>query len=72
MNVRRFKPGEEATLWELCRETTLRVNGFDYGTELVEMWAPEHMDMERWRERMHRKQPFVAEQEGTVVGFCLG
>ena len=70
MHVRRYKIGEEETLWKLCRDTTLQVNGRDYGMELVEKWAPSQIDMGKWTERMRRKNPFVADQDGSIVGFA--
>ena len=70
MNIRRYNAGEEETLWHLCRDTTLLVNGRDYGMELVEKWAPCQFDMEKWRKRVRAKNPFVAEQDGFILGFA--
>ena len=33
MNIRRYKTGEKETLWHLCRDTTLLIDGQDYGIE---------------------------------------
>lgn len=70
MNIRRYKIGEEETLWRLCRDTTLRVNARDYGMELAEKWAPSQIDVGKWAERMRTKNPFVADQDGFILGFA--
>lgn len=70
MQVRRYKIGEEDALRQICRDTTLRVNVEEYGCELVEKWAAMLKDVSKWEERIHRKNPFVAEKDGAIVGFA--
>lgn len=70
MQIRRYKVGEEDTLRNICRDTTLQVNVMEYGTELVEKWTARLSNISKWKERVRRKNPFVAESDGILVGFA--
>lgn len=70
MKIRRYKIGEEETLWRLCRDTNLEVIVKDYSKELVQKWVSSQTDMKKWEDRIRRKNPFVAEQDGNLVGFA--
>src|ERR1700761_6912824 len=69
MFVRRYRPGEEAEIWQIYFETTRRINGRDYTKEQVQRWAPDEVDAD-WIERLKQKNPFVAEHDGALVGFA--
>ncbi|MBD3242003.1 MAG: GNAT family N-acetyltransferase [Chitinivibrionales bacterium] len=70
MVVRRYEPGDEGALWQLYHDTTHIVNGRDYTPEQCERWAPAIPDIARWTERIRDRNPFVAELDGTIVGFA--
>ena len=70
MFIRRYSVGEEERLWQLYRNTTHIVNWRDYTREQCERWAPEITDMPKWRERIHAQNPFVAEENGRILGFA--
>ncbi|MDH3693309.1 MAG: GNAT family N-acetyltransferase [Gammaproteobacteria bacterium] len=70
MQVRRFKAGEEDVLRRICWDTTLKINIHEYGAELVQKWVARLKDKSRWEKRIYRKNPFVAEQNETVIGFA--
>ena len=70
MNVRRYQPGEEERLWQLFHDTMHLINGKDYAPEQCERWAPSVKDMREWKQRIHAKNPFVAEQGGKILGFA--
>ena len=70
MQVRRYKSGEEEELWQLYHDTTHIVNGKIYTKEQVERWAPHVKDMNEWKERIKKKNPFVAVENGEIVGFA--
>ncbi len=70
MQVRRYKPGEEEELWQLYHDTTHIINGEVYTKEQVERWAPHDKDMNEWKERIKKKNPFVAVENGEIVGFA--
>jgi putative acetyltransferase len=69
MNIRRYRPGEEERLWQLYYDTTHIINGKYYTPEQCERWAPAVVDMPRWRERIGARNPFVAEENGRILGF---
>ncbi|MBU1110708.1 GNAT family N-acetyltransferase [Patescibacteria group bacterium] len=70
MQVRRYKPGEEEELWQLYHDTTHIINGEVYSKEQVERWAPHDKNMDEWKERIKKKNPFVAVEDSKIVGFA--
>jgi len=70
MQIRRFRVGDEEALRRICRDTTLRVNIDEYGSELVEKWTSNLGDASKWKNRVSRVKPFVAECAGIIVGFA--
>ncbi len=70
MNIRRYEPGEEETIWALYHDTTHIVNGADYTPEQCERWAPSACNMDEWKARLKETAPIVAEQDGAIVGFA--
>ncbi len=69
MEVRRYKSGEEEELWQLLHDTTHIINGKVYTEDQVNRWAPHDKNMDEWRERIKKKNPFVAVEEGEIIGF---
>ena len=69
MTIRRYKTGEEEELWQLRRDTMRHINGLDYTREQIARWAPEHA-ADGWVEELRRKNPFVVDHEGVLVGFA--
>ena len=69
MNVRRHRVGEEAELWRLYRDATRFVNARDYAPAQIRRWAPDE-PAPGWREKLARSNPFVAEEDGQIVGFA--
>ncbi len=70
MNIRRYQTGEEQTLWLLFYNTIHQVNCRDYSPAQIEAWAPSTIDPEQWRERLINTNPFIAEENGEIVGFA--
>ena len=70
MNIRRYKSGEEERLWQLYHDTTHFINGKDYTPEQCERWAPAVPNMPDWTKRLRVKNPFVAEEDGRILGFA--
>lgn len=69
MNIRRYKPGEEAEIWQLHYDTTRIIIGQDYTLEQVQRWAPDRT-RPNWGNYVTEKNPFVAEHDGQIVGFA--
>ncbi|MCU7813031.1 MAG: GNAT family N-acetyltransferase [Candidatus Thiodiazotropha sp. (ex Notomyrtea botanica)] len=70
MKIRPYCIGEEAALWSLLFNTVRQVNIKDYSEAQVEAWAPGDFDMDQWIVRLQQTQPWVAEQEGQLLGFA--
>ncbi len=56
-------------LWQLHHDTTRIIIGQAYTPEQVRRWAPDAMEP-WWNDRMAQSNPFVAEQDGKIVGFA--
>ncbi|MHC5079930.1 MAG: GNAT family N-acetyltransferase [Planctomycetota bacterium] len=70
MEIRRYRPGEERAIWEVYYGSTRNVVAREYTEEQVKRWAPDDDDMERWKRKLARTNPFVAVIEGKIVGFA--
>lgn len=70
MQVRRYRPGEEDELWQLYYDTTHIIIGKVYTKEQVDRWAPHNKDMDEWKERLKKKNPFVVVENDTIIGFA--
>jgi len=70
MQIRRYKVGEESDIWNLFYDTVHQVNSRDYTPEQIEAWAPSLDAPQNWVFRLQQKRPFVAVQEGRILGFA--
>jgi len=70
MKVRRYNEGEEETLWYLLYQTVHTVNSRDYSLAQREAWAPSKCDLSKWKVRLRKTNPFVAEENGELIGFA--
>ena len=68
--IRRYAPGEEASLFEVFFTAVHLVACHDYTTEQVEAWAPRNLDMTLWQNKIRAINPFVAELDGEFVGYA--
>ncbi|RUO56917.1 GNAT family N-acetyltransferase [Pseudidiomarina homiensis] len=70
MKLRRFQTTDAEALRELFNETVRHVNKRDYTAAQIAAWAPDGYDREAWLERLQRNQPYIAEIDGSIVGFA--
>ncbi|MDM8563687.1 GNAT family N-acetyltransferase [Candidatus Marithioploca araucensis] len=70
MKNRRYHQGEEQALWSLFYNSVHKVNSKDYSQAQIEAWAPSEWDMPQWKNRLRRTNPFVAEENGQLLGFA--
>ena len=70
VHIRRFKPGEEAALFEIYHSAIHLVACRDYTEEQVNAWAPADLDRDLWSNRIRGINPFVAEIQGRPVGYA--
>jgi putative acetyltransferase len=70
MLIREFMINDTEEIMQLFYDTVHRINSRDYSQEQVDAWAPEHMDAQKWIERMQDRMTYVAEENGKVIGFA--
>lgn len=68
--VRDYEPGTEAELWHLFRNTIHNINSQHYTGEQLDAWAPSNFDLAIWRQKIQSLEPFVAEENGEIVGYA--
>jgi putative acetyltransferase len=70
VQIRRYRPGEEAALFEVFYSAIHRVASRDYSPEQIEAWAPRDLDSALWADRIRGIDPFVVEVDGRVVAYA--
>jgi len=69
VTIRDYVEVDAEALWNLHFYTIRNINIRDYTKEQVEAWASERLDLSVWKNRMKGLSPFVAEINGTIVGY---
>ena len=70
MQLRLFRTDDADAVAALFRDTIGRVNSRDYTPEQIRAWAPDDVDVERWRQRLLSFHfTMIAELAGVIVGF---
>jgi putative acetyltransferase len=70
IDIRNFQPDDAETLWTIFYEAVRQTAAADYSPVQVAAWAPTEHDSVLWAERMTRRAPLVAWQNGRVVGYA--
>ena len=68
--IRRYRPGEEAALFEIYHSAIHLLASRDYAPEQIQAWAPRDLDQGLWAARIRGIHPFVAELGGELVGYA--
>jgi putative acetyltransferase len=68
--IRRYEPGEEASLFDVYFTAIHLVASQDYTAEQIQAWAPRGIDVELWESKIREINPFVAELNGVLVGYA--
>lgn len=70
MDIRKAKRADAQQIVRVFHDTIHTVNTRDYTTEEVNAWSPDVPDADEWAEkRLPARITFVADDEGTIVGF---
>ncbi|MFN6517502.1 MAG: GNAT family N-acetyltransferase [Nostoc sp. CreGUA01] len=69
MKIREYKLSDTQAIMKLFYDTIHEINICDYTQEQVDAWAPKNMDYEAWHKRLQTKLPYIAEENGEIVGF---
>lgn len=70
MLVRGYRLSDTKAIMKLFYDTIHEINICDYTQEQVNTWAPENMDYEVWHKRLQAKLPYIADNNGEIVGFA--
>jgi putative acetyltransferase len=70
IRVREFRAGDEPALFEAFYSAVHDIASRDYTQEQVDTWAPRDFEPEEWACRMQGIRPFVAEEDGAVLGYA--
>ena len=70
MEIRRFKEGDEAALFDVFLSSIRDIASQDYTPQQIAAWASEDIDPEKWSTQMKTLRPFVVEVDGDVAGYA--
>jgi hypothetical protein len=65
MEIRRYQQGEEGAIWQVYFAATRESVACDYHADLIDRWAPHDHDVNKWKDRLVQKNPFVG------LGYCM-
>lgn len=69
MTIRAYRSSDLREIVELFYDTVHTVNAGDYSPEQLDAWADGAPDLAEWSRTLSEHAAFVAEEDGTVVGF---
>lgn len=69
MRIRDFRSEDADEIADLFHGSVHSLATENFSSEQLEAWAPTPPDYSRWRKRLSLRKPYVAEREGTIVGF---
>jgi putative acetyltransferase len=70
LKIRLATVSDATEMASLFHNTVKSVNSRDYLPSQIDAWAGEAPDPEKWRKRLGIRKTFVAELDGSVVGFA--
>ncbi len=70
IHIRKLQPGDEPALWRVFYSAVHGTASAHYRPEQLAVWAPDNADPAAWEKRVRSIEPFVAEREGTIIGYA--
>ena len=70
MEIRKFRSGEEETLWNLFYNTVQNVNIQDYDENQIAAWAPDDLDLNIAIQKYRDIDPFVVVKSGKIIAYA--
>lgn len=70
MEIRRYKKGEEAQIWNLFLNTVQHVNSNDYSIAQINAWASEDITADVWLGKIQAIAPYVAVYRDEIIGYA--
>lgn len=69
MVIRAYRSSDCPTLAQIYYDTIHTVNAADYTKAQLDAWASGNVDLKAWDDYFLARHSFVAEIDGTIVGF---
>jgi len=69
LKISEYKENHLAELIELFLDVVHSVNAEDYTDKQLDTWAPEQVDIEKWRNRLENNFVVIAKKENKIMGF---
>ena len=70
MEIRKYKAGEAADLWEIFFGAIRYVCCRDYSDAQVKAWAPDDFDQKKWESRVESLNPYVVLVDKEIAGYA--
>ena len=70
MVIRPYRSADCPALAQIYYDTIHTVNAADYTKAQLDAWAGGNVDLQVWDEYFLARRSFVAEHQGTIVGFA--
>jgi putative acetyltransferase len=70
MLIRNIIEGDEAQLYDVFYSSIHEAAKAYYSKEQLDAWAPEKVDLERWKIRMQGIKPYVMLENDTIVAYA--
>ncbi|AKM47859.1 GNAT family N-acetyltransferase [Edwardsiella anguillarum] len=70
MKIRRFRHGDEMTLFRVFLSSVHTIASRYYTREQITAWAPADIDPEQWASHMRELRPFIVEINGEIAGYA--
>lgn len=70
MKIRRFRNGDEISLFSVFLSSVYTLASHYYTHEQIVAWAPSDIDPDHWTNRMRGLRPFVVEVDGEIAGYA--
>jgi putative acetyltransferase len=70
MIIRPYRIGEEAELYQVFYSSIRENAKSSYTEDQLSAWAPDQIDMNRWRDRMKSINPYVVTENNKILGYA--
>lgn len=67
--IRKYIPSDLGGILHVFRQSVYGLCAGDYSPSQIKAWA-DCADYEKWKNELIRRNTFVAEKDGQIVGFC--
>ena len=69
INIRPFKESDLPEIITLFRAAVHTINKKDYSPVQLHAWAPQEIDLQKWRGNLLNNITYIAEKDNRIVGF---